>query len=77
MQLIIEKPQNAPHQNSQKPYWNENASGYKGVEEHIQSVESTKKNGIIAGVGDRRDEYIKECDIVQKYLDKKNEQGLV
>ena len=38
-----------------------NASGYKGVEEYLQSVEATKKIGIIAGVGDRRDEDIKEC----------------
>ena len=38
-----------------------NASGYKGVEEYLQSVEATKKIGIIAGVGDRRDEDIREC----------------
>lgn len=38
-----------------------NASGYKGVEEYLHSVEATKKIGIIAGVGDRRDEDIKEC----------------
>lgn len=38
-----------------------NASGYTGVEEYLQSVEATKKIGIIAGVGDRRDEDIKEC----------------
>ncbi len=38
-----------------------NASGYKGVEEYLQSVDATKKIGIIAGVGDRRDEDIKEC----------------
>jgi cyanophycin synthetase len=38
-----------------------NASGYKGVEEYLQSVEATKKIGIIAGIGDRRDEDIKEC----------------
>ena len=38
-----------------------NASGYKGVEEFLQSVDATKKIGIIAGVGDRRDEDIKEC----------------
>jgi cyanophycin synthetase len=38
-----------------------NASGYKGVEEYLQSVEATKKIGIIAGVGDRRDEDIKDC----------------
>lgn len=38
-----------------------NASGYRGVEEFLQSIEATKKIGIIAGVGDRRDEDIKEC----------------
>lgn len=38
-----------------------NASGYKGVEEYLHSVEASKKIGIIAGVGDRRDEDIKEC----------------
>ncbi len=38
-----------------------NPSGYKGVEEFLNSVEATKKIGIIAGVGDRRDEDIKEC----------------
>ncbi|WP_395044217.1 cyanophycin synthetase [Flavobacterium sp.] len=38
-----------------------NPSGYRGVEEYLSSVEATKKIGIIAGVGDRRDEDIKEC----------------
>ena len=38
-----------------------NASGYRGVEEYLSSVDATKKIGIIAGVGDRRDEDIKEC----------------
>lgn len=38
-----------------------NASGYLGVEDYLQSVEANKKIGIIAGVGDRRDEDIKEC----------------
>lgn len=38
-----------------------NPAGYKGVEEYLSSVEATKKIGIIAGVGDRRDEDIKEC----------------
>ncbi|WP_426092120.1 cyanophycin synthetase [Flavobacterium sp. DSR3-2] len=38
-----------------------NASGYKGVEEYLHSVDATKKIGIIAGVGDRRDEDIREC----------------
>jgi len=38
-----------------------NPSGYRGVEEYLSSVQATKKIGIIAGVGDRRDEDIKEC----------------
>lgn len=38
-----------------------NASGYLGVEDYLSSVEANKKIGIIAGVGDRRDEDIKEC----------------
>jgi cyanophycin synthetase len=38
-----------------------NPSGYKGVEDFLQSVDATKKIGIIAGIGDRRDEDIKEC----------------
>ncbi|MBC7439059.1 MAG: cyanophycin synthetase [Flavobacterium sp.] len=38
-----------------------NASGYLGVEDYLQSVEANKKIGIIAGVGDRRDEDIIEC----------------
>lgn len=38
-----------------------NPAGYRGVEEYLSCVEATKKIGIIAGVGDRRDEDIKEC----------------
>ncbi len=38
-----------------------NPAGYRGIEEYLSSVEATKKIGIIAGVGDRRDEDIKEC----------------
>ncbi|HMK06499.1 MAG TPA: Mur ligase family protein [Flavobacterium sp.] len=38
-----------------------NPAGYRGIEDYLQSVEATKKIGIIAGVGDRRDEDIKEC----------------
>lgn len=38
-----------------------NASGYRGVEDYLSSVVAHKKIGIIAGVGDRRDEDIKEC----------------
>jgi cyanophycin synthetase len=38
-----------------------NPAGYRGVEEYLSSIQATKKIGIIAGVGDRRDEDIKEC----------------
>jgi cyanophycin synthetase len=38
-----------------------NPAGYRGIEEYLSSIEATKKIGIIAGVGDRRDEDIKEC----------------
>src|SRR6218665_1655793 len=38
-----------------------NPSGYLGVEDFLNSVDANKKIGIIAGVGDRRDEDIKEC----------------
>ncbi|MFM2229061.1 MAG: Cyanophycin synthetase, partial [Bacteroidota bacterium] len=38
-----------------------NPAGYRGVEEFLSSVDASKKIGIIAGVGDRRDEDIKEC----------------
>lgn len=41
-----------------------NPAGYKGVEEYLSTVEATKKIGIIAGVGDRRDEDIKECGMI-------------
>jgi len=41
-----------------------NPSGYRGVEEFLSSVEATKKIGIIAGVGDRRDEDIRECAMI-------------
>jgi cyanophycin synthetase len=38
-----------------------NPAGYRGVEEYLATVEASKKIGIIAGVGDRRDEDIREC----------------
>lgn len=38
-----------------------NPAGYRGIEEFLKSVDATKKIGIIAGVGDRRDEDIREC----------------
>lgn len=38
-----------------------NPSGYEAIEDFLKNVESTKKIGIISGVGDRRDEDIKLC----------------
>lgn len=38
-----------------------NPAGYKGIEEFLSSIEANKKIGIISGVGDRRDEDIREC----------------
>ncbi|MCW4470080.1 cyanophycin synthetase [Flavobacterium sp. MFBS3-15] len=38
-----------------------NPAGYRAIEEFLQNVEATHKVGIIAGVGDRRDEDIREC----------------
>ncbi len=38
-----------------------NAAGYEAIEDYLKNVESPKKIGIISGVGDRRDEDIKEC----------------
>jgi cyanophycin synthetase len=42
--------------------------GYAGVEDYLQSV-CNQKIGIIAGVGDRRDEDIKECAKLQDMFD--------
>ena len=41
-----------------------NPAGYLGIEDFLQSVNSPKKIGIIAGVGDRRDSDIKECAVI-------------
>lgn len=38
-----------------------NPAGYQAIEEFLQHINSPKKVGIIAGVGDRRDEDIVEC----------------
>jgi cyanophycin synthetase len=47
-----------------------NPAGYRAVEEFLQNVEATQKIGIIAGVGDRRDEDIRECaEIAGKMFD--------
>lgn len=41
-----------------------NPTGYRGIEEFLSTIVATKKIGIIAGVGDRRDEDIKECAMI-------------
>lgn len=41
-----------------------NPAGYLGIEEFLQTVEANHKIGIIAGVGDRRDDDIKECGAI-------------
>lgn len=38
-----------------------NPAGYEAIEDYLKNVDATKKIGIISGVGDRRDEDIKEC----------------
>lgn len=47
-----------------------NPAGYRAVEDFLHSVSASKKIGIIAGVGDRRDEDIRECgQIAAKMFD--------
>lgn len=41
-----------------------NPAGYKAVEGYLENIQATKKIGIIAGVGDRRDDDIKECGFI-------------
>ena len=38
-----------------------NTTSYLGIEDYLSSVDASRKIGIISGVGDRRDEDIKEC----------------
>jgi len=38
-----------------------NPTSYQGIEDFLNSVEASRKIGIISGVGDRRDKDIKEC----------------
>lgn len=66
-----------------------NPAGYRGIEDYLQNVEANKKIGIIAGVGDRRDEDIKECGLIagrmfdhiiirqEKYLRGRTEQEII
>lgn len=41
-----------------------NPAGYTAIEDLLSNIEATRKIGIIAGVGDRRDEDIRECAII-------------
>ena len=41
-----------------------NPTSYRGIEDFLGSVDATRKIGIISGVGDRRDEDIKECAVI-------------
>lgn len=41
-----------------------NPAGYLAIEDYLSNVESTKKIGIIAGTGDRRDQDIRECGVI-------------
>ncbi len=38
-----------------------NPHGYKAIEQYISQIDATRKVGLISGVGDRRDEDIREC----------------
>ncbi|MGX9986960.1 cyanophycin synthetase [Soonwooa purpurea] len=38
-----------------------NPAGYEAIEDFLSKIDSNKKIGIISGVGDRRDEDIREC----------------
>lgn len=38
-----------------------NPAGYEAIEDYLKNVDAAKKIGIISGVGDRRDEDIREC----------------
>lgn len=41
-----------------------NPSGYLAIEEYLQTIDSPNKIGIISGVGDRRDEDIRDCGLI-------------
>lgn len=41
-----------------------NPSGYLAIEEYLQTIDSPNKIGIISGVGDRRDEDIRDCGTI-------------
>lgn len=41
-----------------------NPAGYIAIEDYLKNIESTRKIGIISGVGDRRDDDIRECGAI-------------
>jgi cyanophycin synthetase len=41
-----------------------NPHGYSAVEDYLKQVTAKRKVGIISGIGDRRDEDIKECALI-------------
>ena len=41
-----------------------NPAGFTAIEEYLSTVDSPKKIGIMAGVGDRRDQDIRECGMI-------------
>ncbi|MCR5863110.1 cyanophycin synthetase [Flavobacterium sp. J372] len=41
-----------------------NPHGFEAIEDYLKNVSARKKIGVIAGVGDRRDEDIKECAVI-------------
>lgn len=41
-----------------------NPHGYEAIEDYLKNVSARKKIGVIAGVGDRRDEDIRECAVI-------------
>lgn len=41
-----------------------NAASYLAIEDFLASIDANRKIGIIAGVGDRRDQDIMECGII-------------
>jgi len=41
-----------------------NPAGYLAIEEYLSAVDASKKIGIIAGVGDRRDKDIRDCGAI-------------
>lgn len=66
-----------------------NPSGYLAIEDFLQTIDSPNKIGIISGVGDRRDEDIRECGMIagrmfdhiiirqEKYLRGRTEQEII